>query len=246
MHESIEKAESLNTNVYARSDPRPVIFGRNTKYVGEAVDEDNDSESDRLFIPDKVTTSSITTNARNMPTSRGHQSQVRKMTHPTRPFTSSDLEEPPAFRHPAQPPSSHTRRPEQIGTSSNLRPSRHSGRVEYHRVLHPPEAVEADGQDDSFGQQKQDSKKSGAGKKTKRASGANDQENIDLINMFDFEKKTWAEISDILNERRIATGGTPSITPNEHLLLHQFLSRYKFVIYQNSVAILVKKLAIIS
>jgi len=49
---------------------------------------------------------------------------------------------------------------------------------------------------------------------SKRSSGPNDPENILIVNLRENEKKTWPEICQILNERRIKEGKVPAFTPN--------------------------------
>jgi hypothetical protein len=49
---------------------------------------------------------------------------------------------------------------------------------------------------------------------SKRSHGPNDPENILIVNLRENEKKSWPEICQILNERRIKEGKTPSFTPN--------------------------------
>jgi hypothetical protein len=49
---------------------------------------------------------------------------------------------------------------------------------------------------------------------SKRSHGPNDPENILIVNLRENEKKSWPEICQILNERRIKEGKSPSFTPN--------------------------------
>ncbi len=49
---------------------------------------------------------------------------------------------------------------------------------------------------------------------SKRSNGPNDPENILIVNLRENEKKSWPDICQILNERRINEGKTPSFTPN--------------------------------
>lgn len=49
---------------------------------------------------------------------------------------------------------------------------------------------------------------------SKRSHGPNDPENILIVNLRENEKKSWSEITLILNERRIKEGKVPSFTPN--------------------------------
>jgi hypothetical protein len=48
----------------------------------------------------------------------------------------------------------------------------------------------------------------------RRASGANDPENITIVNLVDNHGKKWSEVADILNGARIAKGLQPSFTAN--------------------------------
>jgi hypothetical protein len=49
---------------------------------------------------------------------------------------------------------------------------------------------------------------------SRRASGANDPENITIVNLVDHHGKKWSEVADILNGARIAKGLQPSFTAN--------------------------------
>ena len=49
---------------------------------------------------------------------------------------------------------------------------------------------------------------------SRRASGANDPENITIVNLVDNHGKKWSEVAEILNGARIAKGLQPSFTAN--------------------------------
>lgn len=95
-----------------------------------------------------------------------------------------------------------------------LLPSRDSGfRIHKSSVNRIPAHVETSTISDAT-LAKRGLKRANAPTMSKRAHGANDPENVLIVNMVENDGCTWGQIADHLNEVRIATGRAPSFTAN--------------------------------
>lgn len=109
-----------------------------------------------------------------------------------------------------------------------LRPSRFSGHEMPASVNKMPTPARGPSPSDAA-LLKRGLKRAGAASYTKRASGPTDPENIRIVNMFDNEHRTWAEIADILNKDRVAAGLKPMFTQNG---VHNRYNRNAPILYQ--------------
>jgi hypothetical protein len=97
---------------------------------------------------------------------------------------------------PAVPPGSFT---VPAGAEERL-PSRYSGHPNPRRVNMMPGTVRIT--------------KTGKVAKTKKNRGANDPENITIVNLYDNEERSWAYIAKYLNDRRLEQGLKPGFSAN--------------------------------
>ena len=147
------------------------------------------------------------------------------MTVPTRPFTHDNLirEEPETFRQPSkkpQAPKMRGRGNPPTGSKSQdnkLLPSRSSGARMPWPIQEAPELVPTDTVSDAYLQKRNLPRPAGA-KIVKRASGANDPENLAIVNKYDYEQKSWEIIAKELNNERIELGRVPTLTSNSVIL----------------------------
>lgn len=95
--------------------------------------------------------------------------------------------------------------------SSELHPSRYSGVINTYNVNQDPPMVEQNEVSDAY-LKKRGLERGKKEKVCKRGYGANDPENIRIVNMHESEGKTMAEIAHILNADRVAKGRKPTLT----------------------------------
>jgi len=144
---------------------------------------------------------------------------------PTRPFTHSNLvrEEPEIFRQSSKRPDA----PKTRGRGKSPRvskhqdkkllPSRASGACMPWPIQEMPKLVPTEEVSDAYLQKRNLPRTTGANI-VKRASGANDPENLAIVNKYDFEQKPWEAIARELNDERIKLGRVPTLTANGVIL----------------------------
>jgi hypothetical protein len=98
----------------------------------------------------------------------------------------------------------------------NLLPSRNSGyrinRADHYTNKAPKLSYTEEITDASLA--KRGLTRSGSKQMSKRASGANDPENITIVNLVENKGWKWPAISAFLNEQRVKSGRHPNFTPN--------------------------------
>lgn len=92
-----------------------------------------------------------------------------------------------------------------------LRPSRFAGGIEPHNVNQDPPVVSHDQVSDAS-LAKRGLKRGKDDKVCKRGYGANDPENIEIVNLREHHNLAFDEISKILNNKRIANGKNPTLS----------------------------------
>lgn len=124
----------------------------------------------------------------------------------TRRFTSNDHARDPANHPPALQADSHFH-----DFGYKLQPSRYSGVPMPWGVQAPPQMVDQDEVTDAALLKRNIAR--GEGKKIcKRSYGANDPENIAIVNMKENQNLSFAEIAQILNDQRVEQGKNPSLS----------------------------------
>lgn len=97
-------------------------------------------------------------------------------------------------------------------SSQNLAPSRYSGAVMPWGVNQQPVLVDQETVSDAHLKKRGLTRPPPGKKVVKRSYGANDPENVAIVNMKENDKLSFAEIAEALNLRRVECGRAPSLT----------------------------------
>jgi len=193
--------------------------GTSVKGMDEEMDT-NDQSDDNLFVSNRQS-------AGQPPLIPRHRVDKSKssMIVPTQPFTHANLirEESKASKLPLkkpEAPKTQGRGKSHIDPKSQnneLLPSRSSGACMPWPIHEAPKLVPTETVSDAY-LQKRNLPRPIAAKIVKRASGANDPENLAIVNKYDFDQKSWEVIAKELNEERIRLGRVPTLTSNGVIL----------------------------
>jgi hypothetical protein len=177
-----------------------------SRYSGPEVDDDNnqytgsgiDSE-EGLFIQENRYHRPPTVEQSPCPAGPAANAIPRR-------FTSNDYARDPASHPPAPQADSHFH-----DFGYKLQPSRYSGVPMPWGVQAPPQMVDQDEVTDAALLKRNLAR--GQGKKIcKRSYGANDPENIAIVNMKENQNLSFTEIAQILNDQRVEQGKNPSLS----------------------------------
>ncbi|KUJ16812.1 uncharacterized protein LY89DRAFT_782074 [Mollisia scopiformis] len=162
-------------------------------------DSEEDEEEDDLFV--------------YQGNYRARVSAGKSRSEPKYHYTSNDWERLPSARTPNSQPRQAPLNDEKYyeNVAEDLRPSRYSGAPMPWGLNQDPPLVDQDEVSDAF-LLKRGLTRGNSDKVAARAYGANDPENIRIVNLKEGDDLSFKEIADILNAERIKKGNKPTLT----------------------------------